>query len=213
MIRKLLLLFFVITTIRIASSCCECDESLSYFDFNKLTLANIDNTGDWPVSTASDSMWFEAVAFEAALFDSTGYYYAMAKPSHDLHLGFQAAYSCKCSFPVQSMQQMSEINIYTLESLNDSLPAGANVSRLFVAQSTSGGSNSTLYVSLPDLCNSSEQQRYYYGEGVESFRLFLKIPVSSPFVRFEMVIKLTDDRELTSQTRRIYIRHQQTSPL
>ena len=60
---KIVFLVMLAASVRIVSSCCDCDNLPAFFNFNKADLRNIDNSGDYPFTITSDSMYAEAVAF------------------------------------------------------------------------------------------------------------------------------------------------------
>lgn len=193
-------------SVRIVSSCCDCDSLPVYFNFNKADLRNVDNSRDYPFTITSDSMFAEAVAFEVSIFDSTGYYYLAENrnPFHNLGFSTASAFSCDCAMPFSPNQFIESIEIITLYPINPSTPAGSNVSELFVAESTSNSAVGSVYENLPQLCRQA-QGKTYYDSGIESFRLFLKPAVENPVARFQIQLYFSDGSEIALTTGLIHI--------
>jgi len=203
---KTLLILFVANILRLIPGCCECDESSIPFSFNKIDITNIDNSGDWAVITQSDSMKPEAVAFEVALFDSAGYYH-LAQSFFSTNTGYSnaTAMSCDCSYPLRAIQHLSSLKITSLYALNAQYSAQSDVTELFVAKLTNNSSTgSNLYIPLPALCNQT-QGKNYYDSGVESFGLYLTVPVENSRAAFIISAKLSDNRILSDTTKVITI--------
>lgn len=204
-LKKAFLFLLIVNIIRIIPGCCTCDDSAILFNFTKMDIVNLDNSGDWAVTTSIDTMKAGALAFEIALYDSLGYYYAQ-----DLQLntpGFSSAkaFSCDCSFPLQASQYLTSLSITTLNAITTEIPAGSDVSGLFVARPTNNSSSgSSLYITLESLCNQTNGKTYY-DSGVESFGLFLTVPVAFSQAQFVISATFSDDRELKDTTRLITI--------
>jgi hypothetical protein len=205
-LKKATLILLIANIIRIIPGCCECDDSTMPFNFNKIDIINLDNSGDWAITTSSNTMLPEAVAFEVALFDSLGYYYAY-EPSLNLGgIGYARAMRCDCAFPLKANQHLTSIKITSLYSLTPEIDAGSDVSGLFVAQPTNNSSPGSLYSSLESTCNQSNGKTYYDG-GIESFGLYLTIPVENDRARFVFSIIFSDDTMLSDTTRLITIQN------
>jgi hypothetical protein len=203
-LKKVLLILAVTNIIRIIPGCCECDDSTMPFNFNKIAIINLDNSGDRAITTTSNTMMREAVAFEVALFDSLGYYYAYESSLNLGGIGYAQAMSCDCSFPLKANQYLTSIKITTLYSLSSEIHAGSDVSGLFVAQPTNNSSSGSLYSSLNTICNQTNGKAYY-DSGMESFGLFLTIPVENSRARFVISTIFSDDTILCDTTQLITI--------
>lgn len=203
---KIVFLVMLAASVRIVSSCCDCDNLPAFFNFNKADLRNIDNSGDYPFTITSDSMYAEAVAFEVSIFDSTGYYYLAENRNPLNNLGFStaSAFSCDCAMPFTPNQFIERIEITTLYPLNTSTPAGSNVSELFVGLSTSNSARGYVYETLSQLCQQTQGKIYYDG-GIESFRLFLKPAVENPVARFQIQLHFSDGSQMALTTGLIHI--------
>jgi hypothetical protein len=205
-LKKAILILLIANIIRIIPGCCECDDSTMPFNFNKIDIINLDNSGDWAITTSSNTMMPEAVAFEVALFDSLGYYYAY-EPSLNLGgIGYAQAMRCDCAFPLRANQYLTSIKITSLYSLTSDIHAGSDVSGLFVAQPTNNASSGSLYISLESICNQSNGKTYY-DSGIESFGLYLTIPVENSRARFVISAIFSDDSMLSDTTRLITIQN------
>ncbi|MHC1775204.1 MAG: DUF5034 domain-containing protein [Lentimicrobium sp.] len=203
-LKKALLILLIANIIRIIPGCCECDDSTMPFDFNKMDIINLDNSGDWTVTTNSDTMMPEAVAFEVELFDSLGYYYAENFKSELKGFTSARAMSCDCSFPLKANHYLTSIRITSLYALSPETEAGSDVSDFFVARPTNNSSSGGLYSSLETICQESNGKTYY-DSGMESFGMFLTIPVENTQARFVINIGFSDNSVLSDTTRLINI--------
>jgi len=204
-LKKVILILLIANIIRIIPGCCKCDESSMPFNFTKMDIVNLDNSGDWAVTTSLDTMKAGAVAFEIALFDSLGYYYAQEKQGNNSGFSSAKAMKCDCSFPYQANQYLSSLSITTLNAITPEIPAGSDVSDLFVARPTNNSaSGSSLYITLESLCNQTNGKTYY-DSGIESFGLFLTVPVAFSQAQFVISASFSDNRELSDTTRLITI--------
>jgi len=204
--KKVMLIMALAVIIRLIPGCCDCDESTIPFNFNKTDIVNLDNSGEWAVTTNSDTMKPGAVAFEVALFDSLGYFYAPEPSLNSIGFGQAKAMSCDCSIPFSANQNLTSIRITTLYALTPEIAAGSDVSGLFVARLTNNSSTGSLYSSLESICRQTEGKTYY-DSGVESFGLFLTIPVGNDRVRFAISFQLSDNTILNDTTGLIYIQN------
>ncbi len=204
-LKKAILILLIANIIRIIPGCCECDESTMPFNFSKMDITNLDNSGDWAVTTSLDTMKAGAVAFEVALFDSLGYYYAQELPLNTVGFAGARAFSCDCSFPFKASQYLTGLKIIALEAISTKIQAGSDVSEHFVARPTNNSaSGSSLYISLESLCNQTIDKTYY-DTGVESFGLFLTVPVEFSQAQFVITAHFSDNLELSDTTRLITI--------
>lgn len=204
MLRKILFVLFTLNLLRIIPGCCECDESLIPFSFNKTDIVNLNNTGAWPEYTDSDTMKPAAVAFSISLFDSTGYLYAQAPAIQSFGFSEAKAFAkCDCAFPLRPNQHLKQLNIESLYSISPEIGAG-DVSSHFVARPTSNASQGNLYITPEELCNQTIGKVYYDG-GVESFDVYLKSEVLYHEARFVFTFTFSDNTVLRDTTRLITI--------
>jgi len=204
--KKVLLILALAGIIRLIPGCCDCDESTIPFSFNKTDIVNLDNSGAWAVTTNSDTMKRGAVAFEVALFDSLGYFYAAEPSLNSIGFGQAKAMSCDCSIPFSANQSLKSIRVTSLYALSPEIAAGSDVSGHFVGRLTNNSSTGSLYTSLESICGQTIGKTYY-DSGVESFGLFLKVPVENDRVRFAISIQLSDNTILNDTTGLIYIQN------
>jgi len=202
--KKVMLIMALAGIIRLIPGCCDCDESTVPFSFNKTDIVNLDNSGEWAVTTTTDTMKPGAVAFEVALFDSLGYFYAPEPSLNSIGFGQAKAMSCDCSIPFSANQYLTSIRITSLYALTPEIIAGSDVSGHFVARPTNNSSTGSLYSSLESICKQTEGKTYY-DSGVESFGLFLRIPVENIRARFIIDIYLSDETILRDTTHMITI--------
>lgn len=205
-IRKVLFILLMFNLIRIIPGCCDCDEPVTFFSFNKTGITNLDNSGSFPVTIPSDTMPAAAVAFEVSLYDSTGYWYYAALPVKS-SAGFSRATAmiCDCAYPMQAKAHLTNISITTLFPISDQIAAGAEISGLFAASLRGNYAGDGVYITPEMLCSQTEN-KIYYDSGIESFGLFLKPEVQSPSARFAIRFTLSDGSTLTDTTALITIR-------
>ena len=209
-LKKAILILLVANVLRIIPGCCECDDIPMEFDFNKTEIRNLDNSGEWVQSNFTDIMLPGAVAFEVNLFDSLGYYYPQyAAGQLFKSVGFKTslALSCDCSTPFIARQYLTGIRITTFYDISESIPAGSNVTDLFVGQLRGNSAkSSSVYINLSDITRQTENKTYY-DSGIESFGIFLKPEVENHVAQFEIQLTFSDLRVLTDTTELVQIKH------
>ena len=208
-LRKALFILLIANIIRIVPGCCDCDLSSVPFDFNKTDIVNIDNSGEWAVTTQLDTMLPGAVAFEISLFDSLGYYNQYASNPERNNFGYSSAcaLSCDCSYPMVAGQYLKTIGITTMYDMNEEIDAGDDVTDFFVGKFRGNSSSgSSVYLNLENICSQTENKTYFDG-GVESFGIFLKPEVENQEARFITAFTFSDNRVLTDTTNLIHILH------
>ena len=204
--KKVLLILLFANILRIIPGCCKCDEDLGYMSFNRMDIKNIDNSGEWAMTSFRDTMPAAAVAFEIALFDSLGYYYYSSIPElKSIGINTAMAMKCDCAFPLQANYHLTSIKISTIFSLSGEIEAGADVTSLFVGRSSGNSSSgNSVYQSLPSIIRQTEGKIYYDG-GVESFHIFLQPEVENTSARFVIDITLSDNSIFSDTTNLIQI--------
>ena len=204
--KKTILILLVANVLRIIPGCCNCDDTPNFFDFNKTDIRNLDNSGEWLRSSTSDTMLPGAVAFEVNLYDSLGYFYnEYASGNLFKSIGFKTsqALSCDCAWPFMARQFLDDIRITTLYDVSGDIPAGSDVTDLFVGQ-VRGNSSSSVYITLANVIRQTENKTYYDG-GIESFGIFLKPEIENSIAQFTIQLTFSDQRVLTDTTNLIHI--------
>lgn len=206
-LKKAILILLIANIIRIIPGCCDCDDSAMPFNFNKINIINLDNSGDQAMTTNSDTMKPEAVAFEVALFDSLFNYFAAGPKVNFGGIGEAKAMKCDCALPYKANHYLTNISITTLYALSTEIADRSDVSGLFVARLTINSAfGSSLYNSLESICSQSNGKTYHDG-GIESFGLYLKTKVENPEARFVITITFSDNLVLSDTTNLIHIRN------
>jgi hypothetical protein len=206
-LKKAILILLIANIIRIIPGCCECDDSAMPFNFNKIDIINLDNSGDWAITTTSNTMVPEAVAFEVTLFDSLVYFISEGPMLNYGGFGEAKAMKCDCAPPFKANHYLTSISITTLYALSTEIADQSDVSALFVARlANNSASGSSLYSSLESICNQSNGKTYYDG-GIESFGLYLTIPVENSRARFVISTLFSDDTMLSDTTQLITIQN------
>ena len=113
-------------------------------------------------------------------------------------LGFNAAYAWSCDCPIyfQPNESIVNVKVFTHFDINDTIPAGTNVTEYFFAQEVYGYS-SDLYIELTDAI--SEYGRSPLNEPSIRFNIFLGVPVELPEAEFTLEISL-DNGDILSVT-------------
>ncbi len=208
--KKAILILLIANALRIIPGCCECNEPSMEFDFNRTEIRNLDNSGIYPGSMESDTMFPGAVAFEVNIFDSTGYFYNQYSAVNLIKsVGFKTsqAFQCDCSIPFNARQYLTDIRITTFYSISESIPAGSNVTELFLGKLRRNFANSnSVYHDLSVIIRQTENKTYY-DSGIESFGIYLKPDVENQLAQFEIQLTFSDQRILTDTTQLIHIKH------
>lgn len=209
-LKKAIFILLIVNVLRIIPGCCECNEPTMEFNFNRTAIRNLDNSGEWLRSTDADTMLPEAVAFEVNLYDSLGYFYHEYAAANFLKSFVYTncqAFSCDCSIPFIARQHLTDIRIITFYSISENIPAGSNVTELFVGKLRGNYANSSsVYNDLSAIIRQTENKTYH-DSGIESFGIYLKPEVENQVAQFEIQCTFSDQRVLTDTTQLIHIKH------
>ncbi len=174
------------------------------FDFESITVSNLDNSEVYVMRSDRDTMYSAAVAFEVTI--SGDQFSAATGPfkNETVLPGFTPASADQPEPRYHPMQKITSISIVALEELSSSIPAGSDVTELFVAYVPYFSEMDFLYIrtdQLPSMIN----REFYSGEPSVTFRLFCKEDIGNSRAQFVIRATLSDDRTLAATTNMITI--------
>ncbi len=184
---------------------CICQEPAVHFNLDSLSIKNIDHSGPSLIVTESNTMHNAAVAFLISFTDKKFHYpYHAQRSISKTYLGFSVAratsYDCDPVFLAR--QKVVNVSVISLYGINPAIPAGSNVTSLFVARPTpyySGG----LYLTFDEIIKRLNSNTVNRPE--IQFQTFLKVPVISNQARFIFSVSFSDGTQLSDTTSLITI--------
>ena len=191
---RILLILLSIFVIRLTFSCCRCTSELVFFEYNEISIANLDNSIWRSINHNGDKMLATAVAFEIVLQDSTIGEERIAS-HHRAPLGLPSAMAfqpCDCGFTFKPSQEIIKISIITLEDISDEIPADTDVTENFVCQSKSD----YLYESVETFVEKLNATFISF-QPFNPIRIFLKDKVENDQARFVVFVYLSDGRVIS----------------
>jgi hypothetical protein len=200
LLTKSLLILILAFTLRIIQSC-GCQDDPHFFDFDQITVLNLDNSKDYPISSSTDTMYSSAVTFEISISDNKGYAYLR---KGNFGFGFSEAVASECPIQFKSNQQISEITIITLEAISSEIPENTDITDLFLGLVPYNSSLTYLYEPIDKLYNKINQETYF-DDTTAAFQIFSKVNIQNEIARFAIIIDLSDGRTLTGLTDLIHI--------
>ena len=203
-ISNILILVILLSIIRFSQSCIVDDftynTSFIEFNYNKIKIQNIDNSGVYPKYMSSDTMLDGAVTFKISVMDSINKY-AYAKPQASFGFSTLTAKTENepPSIPYKPKYKIQKLNIISMESISPSLPANTDVTNHFVYLSESF----KLYKSMDELLS------YFNASFVSEttdFQISLKDKIQNNKAQFLIIITLSDGQELRANTKLIHLK-------
>lgn len=195
MIKKSFQLFFILLTIELLVSCCDCKES-TYSDYTHCAIIvnNIDNSGDNPEISISSPIPKEAFGISVIIERSPEMCNIQQAPS--LLFSSACAFSCHCPPEIVflPLDSVVSITISTLNDLNDDFPANSDVSDLFFVFSGSEFSD------IPAFILDSKKEYPYSVPTSEETEFLLMEPANAGIHQFEISLFLSDGRVLSQVT-------------
>lgn len=199
---KSLLILILGFTIRIIQSC-GCQDNPHFFDFDQITVLNLDNSKDYISSNPTDTMFSSAVAFEICISGSKGFAHLWKS---NYSLGFSEAGAMQeCPIRFVSNQQITKIAIKTLETISSEIPENTDITDLFLGLVPSTSSLKYLYEPIDNLYNKINQETFF-DDATATFQVFCKVNIQNEKARFAIIIDLSDGRTLTGLTDLIHIK-------
>jgi len=201
LLTKSLLILILVFALRIIHSC-GCPDDPNFFDFDQITVLNLDNSKDYLTSSSTDTMYSSAVAFQINI---SGIREFATLKMDNFILGFsEAIASEKCPLQFKSNQQISKITIITREAISSEIPANTDITDLFLGLTPIPSSIMYLYEPIDNLYNKINQE-IFYDDVTTSFQVFCKVNIQNEKAQFAFNVDLTDGRILTGLTNLIHI--------
>jgi len=193
-IKILALLFFM----RVFQGCPNCNNEPYLFDFDNITISNLDNSKDYIRWLDSDSMYSSAIAFEITISGREEFSFFLLR---DFGFGFTELSAMEdCPMKYKSNQQVSGIKIISLEAISPDIPANTDVTELFTVSSEFR----YLYIPFNELYKELNTE-YYYDEPSVSFQAFLTENVTYKNAQFSFIITFTDGKVLEASSNLIEV--------
>lgn len=201
LITKSLLILILVFTLRIIQSC-GCPDDPHFFDFDQITVLNLDNSKDYLRSSPTDTMYSSAVSFEISISGSKEFAYLR---KGNFSFGFsEAIASDECPIQCKSNQQISKITIITLEAISSEIPENTDITDLFFGLVPYTSSLKYLYEPIDNLYNKINQETFF-DDTTAAFQVFCKVNIQNEKARFAFIVDLSDGRTLTGLTDLIHI--------
>ncbi len=196
------------------------------FSFNRITVGNLDNTGIYPAETGDNTMYSAAVAFNVTLSDETflasgihlrsdagftgipgftrltgfaGFTRFAGFTSFTGFTGFTTVSAMSPESRYYPRHRITEISIVTLEDMSPAIPAGTEVTGLFVAHLPHFITRGFLYLNAGELPSALDQD-FYPDEPEVSFQLFCKEDIAGDVAQFLITVTLSDESTLSATT-------------
>lgn len=198
-LKKMLALAFVFNIIRILSACCNCEPPvIKHYQTLSATVVNLDHSGATPEVAQLTEVPKEAYGFRITVQRDL---IAYTNPAVSNMMTSAFAFTCDCSpeLLINPTDSILSIEIFTINNLNASTPAGSNVSENFSVLTYDS------YVPLSDyLTYPHPQYSSYYEPNVlyslaqltRTIDVFLLPPYPDPGLhQFEITITMSDGRE------------------
>ncbi|MFV0391892.1 MAG: hypothetical protein ACK5KP_08440 [Paludibacteraceae bacterium] len=200
---KILFVVAVIFLTRLLSSCDNraYETQKIYYDFDSLTVQNLNNSGEyWRLST-TDEMDSETVAFRLNLLSKdlvkSGYQYAKNHKQESV-MGFMATTARSPVLPIMiANQTIKKITIIALRDISEEIKSGTDVTGLFLL-----GSGWDLYSPIDTVYDNPISS---YAAHSNSLNFILKEPVKTAEIKFRFIVELSDNTILSVETNLIKI--------
>jgi hypothetical protein len=168
------------------------------FDFNKITVTNLDNSDVYVMRNDRDTMYSSAIAFEVTLSDEEFLAAGSLPKAETAFPGFTPATAMSPESLYHPRHHITALRIVTLEEMSPAIPAGSDVTGLFVAY-VPRYSEGFLYIITDELLTMINRD-FYPGEPSVSFQLFCNQDITASRVLFAITVTLSDESMLTAQT-------------
>lgn len=202
---KIFILIVSFTLLRVAVSCCNCDNQFYSFNYNSLIILNIDNSGQWSKPIKTNEMLAASVAFAIQIVGSE-VSVSKAKPILRIN-GFKrlSAQDCNCDDQYTPNQTISEIHIRTLYDINSDFCCNDDVTSLFLANTCLKCDDvGSFYITIDELQKRINPEVLYHLP-VNKFLIYLKVPIENDLAQFEIEIVFSDGQKLVAQSALISI--------
>jgi hypothetical protein len=202
LITRSLLLLSLLFAARIIHSC-SCPDNPHYFDFDLITVANLDNSRDYVRSNPTDTMFSSSVAFEISI---TGSRVFAQNGSSNFSFGFTEATAMEeCPIRFVPNQQICKITVRTLMAISSEIPENSDVTDLFLGLIPYSSSSGYMYEPIDSLYGKINRDNFF-NQPVSTLQLFCTVNIHSTDARFEFTVDLSDGRNLTAITNPIHLK-------
>jgi hypothetical protein len=201
---KVILLLVTITMLRLFWSCCSCDDDYFSFEYERVLISNIDNSGQWSKPSDVNIMPAAGVAFEIQIVGSDP---VLTSQCRQMPLGFSTlnAQDCNCEDIYIPNHNIRSLRIRTLEELNDEYCCNADVTDLFLANSCLSCEDiGSFYITFDELVRRINPEAFYQ-KPINQFLVYLTVPVENTLAQFELEIELSNGKKIIGQTALIEI--------
>lgn len=198
---KILLILVSIFIFRLALSCCRCPEEIIFFDYNEVSIHNLNNSEIHTKFTDYNTMFSAAVAFEIRLSDST-YLQDLISVNNFANLGFSSARAmqpCDCLPIFKPSQEIMKISIFTLEEMSPQISANTEVTDHFLTR------KEALYQSL-DVLTEELNSTFQSFQPLYTIRIYCKDNIENDKAQFAIYFYLSDGRIITVISNLIHIK-------
>jgi hypothetical protein len=183
----------------------DCPDDVYTFDFKKLVINNLDNSGKWPSVLKTDTMNKAAVAFQLFLASDLPYFAHSGNKIQGFGFSNTFAFSkTYCPTYYISNQEVKSISVITRLEISAELPANSVVSDLFLGNDETGWYETNLYLPLESL--SHKINHTYIDEQAVQFRLFLNRTIENDSAQFIVNVNFADNSIISDTTNLIHIR-------
>mgnify|MGYP001174188752 FL=1 len=169
------------------------------FDFNKIAVTNLDNSAVYVMQNYRDTMYSSAIAFEVTLSDDDFLAAGIVPKAETAFPGFTPATAMSPEPLYHPRHHITALRIVTLEEVSPAIPAGSDVTGLFVAYVPRYSESAFLYINTDELLKMINRD-FYPGEPSVSFQLFCKQDITATRAQFAITVTLSDESTLTAQT-------------
>lgn len=201
---KAMLVVAVLFIARLFYSCCNCNETPIAFDYDAMAITNLDNSGERPQPSSTNTMMANAVAFEVTISTTLFHNPAQKVNCNCPRFSSARAMECDCETPYAPRQTIVDISVTTEYRVSATIPAGSIIPDESLVFLDNKGFFPSLYLSKSDLLRAINPGTLYDFPLIR-FRVFLKDCVENGIAQFTIAIGLSDGRILTAQTNPITI--------
>ena len=196
--RRIALLISLVFLLKVVSSCIDPVWDFD-FSFNNIAVKNLDNSGIFVTGLERDTMYTTAGAFMVTLSDETFLASRVLRHGNADFTSFTPASAMSPEFRYHPRHRITGISIVTLEELSAGVPAGTDVTGMFVAHVPHFIGLDFLYLKAEELPAVLDLD-FYPGEPSLTFQLFCKQDITNNTAQFVITVTLSDETVLTATT-------------
>ncbi len=199
---SIILMLFIL---RALSGCFnhDCPDDVYPFDFSKIKINNLDNSGMGPKVISNNTMNKAAVAFQVFISSDLSYLGKYRRKTQGFGFSEVNAWT-PCPTYYASNQSVESISVVTLLEISSLIPANTEISDLFLGSDETSWYKTNLYLPLQKL---SQKINHTYIDAQEvQFRLFLGREIENDSAQFIVNIEFSDSTSLSDTTHLIFIR-------